>query len=538
MANGTVHKLGTLYCGGTKQARPTKPWSIGSTPTGASGVGNIYNNNNSSSTAIEIRDTDSADAYKLQWVEVKAGSDTLLICDRNIVVNITWDRLKALGYCGKMGSGKTITIDGQKYELFMLTCGESSSVTSDQWDQIIGNLGNYPGLPTPNSTDLNDNLESADWSGASNKLWNWCGCYSWGAETKASGNSDYRPCRGYDGARHWNYGIHNYYNYNFGWRPALRFLNTAPTVMPADHAYGDCKAAFTISIGCSDADGDSISGSVKIDNVEKETFSGTGSVSHTLDLSKYWGSLSMAAHTITVTATDSNNASTTVTYTFTKTNSAAAAPSITNLQNGLRKPSEFYVEFTAGEDPEGDAQTITAKVADDSSMSQNVTTFAAVEKYNSSKKAWETVTSVTNTDAVSRLRIRVSGLTEGSTKYIALSTTDAGSSTAVTSAPVKIAIGDTLEFTTKPLDRGTEMPKTASVFLDSAIDSAATLTLYVCNNANDAAPTWEKCDIGEAHIFSNKNKNADTWAVAAKVVVNAGAATGDISISAIGLGVL
>ena len=82
------------------------------------------------------------------------------------------------------------------------------------------------------------------------------------------------------------------------------------------------------------------------------------------------------------------------------------------------------------------------------------------------------------------------------------------------------------------------MPKTASVFLDSAIDSAATLTLYVCNNANDAAPTWEKCDIGEAHIFSNKNKNADTWAVAAKVVVNAGAATGDISISAIGLGVL
>ena len=538
MANGTVHKLGTLYCGGTKQARPTKPWSIGSTPTGASSVGNIYNNDNSTSTAIEIRDTDSADAYKLQWVEVKAGSDTLLICDRNIVVNITWDRLKALGYCGKMGSGKTITIDGQKYELFMLTCGDSSSVTSDQWDQIIGNLGNYPGLPTPNSTDLNDNLESADWSGASNKLWNWCGCYSWGAETKASGNSDYRSVRGYYGARYW-YFYYPYFYYNsVGWRPALRVLNTAPTVMPADHAYGDCKAAFTISIGCSDADGDSISGSVKIDNVEKETFSGTGSVSHTLDLSKYWGSLSMAAHTITVTATDSNNASTTVTYTFTKTNSAAAAPSITNLQNGLRKPSEFYVEFTAGEDPEGDAQTITAKVADDSSMSQNVTTFSGVEKYNSSSGAWESLDTVSSSDVGAQLRIKITGQTEGTVKYVALNTVDAGSSTSVTSTPVKIAIGDTLEFTTKPLDRGTEMPKTASIFLDSVIDSAATLTLYVCNNANDDSPTWEKCSEGEAYIFTNTTKTADTWAVAAKVVVNADAATGDISISAIGLGVL
>ena len=171
-------------------------------------------------------------------------------------------------------------------------------------------------------------------------------------------------------------------------------------------------------------------------------------------------------------------------------------------------------------------------------MSQNVTTFSGVEKYNSSSGAWESLDTVSSSDVGAQLRIKITGQTEGTVKYVALNTVDAGSSTSVTSTPVKIAIGDTLEFTTKPLDRGTEMPKTASIFLDSVIDSAATLTLDVCNNANDDSPTWEKCSEGEAYIFTNTTKTADTWAVAAKVVVNAGAATGDISISAIGLGVL
>ena len=105
-----------------KKARPTKPWygTNGSAPS----TGDLLDYGNGSN-AIEIKDTDSNDAYKLQWVEVNDGSDKILICDRNLLMDIQWDRLNALGFCGAKGSGKKITIDGQQYELFMLTGGTS-----------------------------------------------------------------------------------------------------------------------------------------------------------------------------------------------------------------------------------------------------------------------------------------------------------------------------------------------------------------------------------------------------------------------------
>ena len=143
MANGTIHKLGTLYVANAKKARPTKPWydTNGSAPD----TGDLLDYRNGSD-AIEIKDTDSNDAYKLQWVEVNDGSDKILICDRNLLCNITWDRLNALGFCGAKGSGKKITIDGQQYELFMLTGGkeknvQSETTASNEWDKYIGNLG-------------------------------------------------------------------------------------------------------------------------------------------------------------------------------------------------------------------------------------------------------------------------------------------------------------------------------------------------------------------------------------------------------------
>ena len=65
MANGDIHKLGTLYVANAKKTRPTKPWY--STNGSASSTGNLLDYGNGSN-AIEIKDTDSNDAYKLQWV--------------------------------------------------------------------------------------------------------------------------------------------------------------------------------------------------------------------------------------------------------------------------------------------------------------------------------------------------------------------------------------------------------------------------------------------------------------------------------------
>lgn len=535
MATGDIVKLGTLYCGGSKQPYPTKPWDI-TGATGASGNGNIYNNNSSTSTAITIGNTDSSDAYKLRWVEVNDGSDKLLICDRNLVVNITWDRLNALGYCGKKGSGKTITIDGAKYELFMMTGGTSSSDTSNQWDRYIGGLGNISGLPKPNSADLDNSLESADYTSANGALWHWAGVWSWCSETEASNFSDYSPLRGHYGARHWDYGSHNYSNSNRGWRPALRILNTAPVVSPSSKDYGDCKAAFQIAVTATDSDGDSMTGSILLDNSQIETFSGTANASHTIDLRNYWASLSLASHTIKVVVTDSNAAAVTTTYTFNKTNSSAAAPTISNLVTGLRQPAEFYTEIVTGTDAEKDAQTLKVQVSASSDFS-SVKEYTGAEVYDTSTSTWKSVATVTNDDAGKRIRIKVTGQTLGTEVYVRAVSTDAGSLTPSYSPAVKIKIGNILEVQTLPYDLDSQ-PTSISVFLEDSIDSKAATELWVCNNAEDASPTWESYTPDSIHTFTNNSKTSDKWSAAVKIRVTAGKATGEISISAISLGVI
>ena len=46
------------------------------------------------------------------------------------------------------------------------------------------------------------------------------------------------------------------------------------------------------------------------------------------------------------------------------------------------------------------------------------------------------------------------------------------------------------------------------------------VVLQVCNNFNDASPTWETASPGLKHIFSNDTKTADSWAVGVRVTIN------------------
>ena len=157
MANGELIKLGTLHMGGTKQLRPTKPWRNDNVAPGGSGNGNIPNY--VASASLDIRNTDSNDAYKMQWVEVTDGDKKLLIGDRNALVNISHDDLKALN----LVDGKKVTIDGQEYLLRILSGGNDFRSGSDhysggklpnEWDKYITNEDSIPGLLKPASTDL------------------------------------------------------------------------------------------------------------------------------------------------------------------------------------------------------------------------------------------------------------------------------------------------------------------------------------------------------------------------------------------------
>lgn len=631
MANGDIHKLGTLYVANAKKRRPTKPWY--STNGSASSTGNLLDYGNGSD-AIEIKDTDSNDNYKLQWVEVNDGSDKILICDRNLLCNITWDRLNTLGFCKAKGSGKTITIDGQQYELFMLSGGTSLSAqtettASNEWDKYIGNLGKYSGLPTPQSQDLQNISSPSNFNTAHNKIWNWAGCYSWCQNTTTKGSS-YRAIRGYGSARVWfSYDSYTYFDV-IGWRPALRVLNAAPQIAPASKSFGDLNKPQNISYSVSDSDGDTFNVAVNVDGVQKEFYENQTGRSYTFQMSAYWDNMSLGSHTVTITATDSKSAATTVTYTlkkvnnapaitpsalnlgdlkvprdveytindsddnplavvvkvdniekerytnqdngprtfqmskcwpslglgthtveitatdiwnetatatytFTKTNGPEEAPTITNPLSGERRESSFYVEFSIGKDAEGDTQTVRIQTADNPDMTENLKEFSQMEKKTDT--GWVQVTSISNEDLKSLFRINVTGMSGD--KYIRAVATDAGSEMDANSSVTHVRIGTILEVQTRPQDTEDRVQK-AVVLLDLTADSKITKEIWVANNANDNSPAWEiyAPDVAGNHTFKNTVKTADKWAVAAKIKITANNSTEEISLRAIGMGVL
>lgn len=201
---GTV-KLGGFYKNGTVLKRPTKPWRNDMIPDGASSAGDIPSMSGSMAN-YTFGDTPSADANKLQWVKIKDGDKTLLICDRVILVDVSWDDLNGVGFI----FGQTVTIDGARYKCRVLTGGSNrrnsdyyagGTPTNNEWDRFITREEVITGLPAPVSSDLDSNQNSTDLNSTHNKFWNWFYVYSWCQETWAEGAS-YRANRGYYSARY------------------------------------------------------------------------------------------------------------------------------------------------------------------------------------------------------------------------------------------------------------------------------------------------------------------------------------------------
>lgn len=220
MATGDLIKLGTLYLGGTKRNRPTNPISGGNSHAFSAGH------------VIEIRNTESADADKMQWREVNDGGKKYLVGDRVPIHSVSWDDLHAQSLI----FGKVIKIDGQDYKLRSLTGGEekreggvgssyAGGKLPNEWDRWIVNEAGLPGLPIPNATDL----AGANQAGAHNQMWNWHEMRSWAQETYLHSGS-LRANRGNNSARNWNYNTSSSRNANIGFRPVLEVLNSAPTI--------------------------------------------------------------------------------------------------------------------------------------------------------------------------------------------------------------------------------------------------------------------------------------------------------------------
>ena len=310
-------------------------------------------------------DTPSADANKLQWVKIKDGDKTLLICDRVILVSVSWDDLNGQGYV----TGKTITIDGTKYKCRLLTGGSNrrnndwyagGTPTNNEWDRFITREEVITGLPAPVSSDLDTNLNTTDHNSTHNQLWHWVGVYSWCQETWAE-NASNRAYRGYDSARYWDYYSSGYRYVNVGFRPVLEVLNTDPLISDSDRNLGDKNQDFTIEYTVNDSDsGDVLTATESSDGRTTKSFAPTRNFKNTITVNVR--ELSLGPHTVKVVVTDGQGGTATRTWTFNRVNSA---PTISGTDTNLGdKNIGFTYNYTVN-DADGDAVTVVEMLNDE-----------------------------------------------------------------------------------------------------------------------------------------------------------------------------
>lgn len=315
--------------------------------------------------------------------------------------------------------------------------------------------------------------------------------------------------------------------------------NAIPTITPSSQYLGSLTQPKDFNFTIYDADNDKMTLTFKIDQEILETWSQQSNGQKTASiLTKYWSRTTIGSHTVYITATDPYDNSTTAVYTFDKSNNPPVAPTILSPLNNERVNSDFYVEFNIGRDPEGDGQSVKVQIANDQSMTSGLQEFTSIEKYTGS--SWTPISGIlTNNEAGSKLRTHITGISSG-VKYIRISSYASVISQYVYSSIIKINVGESyLEIMTHPSTCKT-MPNKIIILLSLVAGSQTQKIISVCNNANDSVPTWENYspDSSGLYTFTNKTKTANDWAVSAKVKVIANGYTGEISLSAIGLGVL
>ena len=310
-------------------------------------------------------DTPSADANKLQWVKIKDGDKTLLICDRVILVSVSWDDLNGQGYV----TGKTITIDGTKYKCRLLTGGSNrrnndwyagGTPTNNEWDRFITREEVITGLPAPVSSDLDTNLNTTDHNSTHNQLWHWVGVYSWCQETWAE-NASSRAYRGSGSARLWGGYSSGTRGVRVGFRPVLEVLNTDPLISDSDRNLGDKNQDFTIEYTVNDSDsGDVLTATESIDGRTTKSFAPTRNFKNTITVNVR--ELSLGPHTVKVVVTDGQGGTATRTWTFNRVNSA---PTISGTDTNLGdKNIGFTYNYTVN-DADGDAVTVVEMLNDE-----------------------------------------------------------------------------------------------------------------------------------------------------------------------------
>ena len=322
---------------------------------------------------------------------------------------------------------------------------------------------------------------------------------------------------------------HQFATDNYGYRPFIvvqssLFVqtdgqvvsNTAPVISGSNGAlgtFGDTPPTYKYTV--TDAQGGTVSVTEKLDSTTLRTYNVSLGNQNTLTIpTATWKPLSNGSHTLTITAKDAQGAISTRTQTFTKSTSAPViSGSNGNLGSfGENIPSYQYTVT----DAQGGTINVTEKL-DSTTLRTYKVTLGSQNTLTFSADAWRKVLNgshmltITATDSM--------GLTSTRTQTF---TKNVASCTFATTSAL-------------PADA---MPDRCVVNVQGAFPAGCSLKVEICNNGNDASPTWE--DItqnalnNQKYFFTNKTKTASAWGVKIRATLSRGTGSGECYISSIG----
>ena len=226
---GLVHK-------GRALPRPNRPWIIDTSvlqPFDGIVPGNIANFGNDPDWAQWIlSDTPADPSNILSWQGFRIGERECWICDRVILMYVSWSDLDARGFV----EGAPVTIDDTHYVCRLLSGGSdfrngddgfSGSVLPNEWDAIVATTSIIDDqLPVAEWATENRPLCSSDLGAPHNRCWNWLGAHSW-TRTPFVRDATKRVCRGYRGPQFFYLNTHDHRHEDIGWRPVLERVGDA-----------------------------------------------------------------------------------------------------------------------------------------------------------------------------------------------------------------------------------------------------------------------------------------------------------------------
>jgi hypothetical protein len=226
--NGSV-TLGSLRREGVPVRRPTRPWLVDLDvlkPFDFVPPGDIAEFELQPDFGCwRLGDTPTAPDDALRWNAIDIDGRQLLVCDRMILVRVSWDDLAAAGYV----EGRDVTIDGRTYVCRLLSGGDAFRVAEDgyaggspanEWDDIVGGRVAVDGAPSPPARSAGDALDATALADPHNRLWNWFGAVSWTREPYRA-TPTARVCRGFHAAGYFYLNTQSHRHEDIGWRPVL-----------------------------------------------------------------------------------------------------------------------------------------------------------------------------------------------------------------------------------------------------------------------------------------------------------------------------